>query len=215
MYTVEVGVETGTRWIKFSICFKENHVHQISVHVISCSRLGCLGEDLQSKQSINFTRLGRDVIPSCLFTSTYCPYYSYSFGQSLLSFVLDVFKLPKETSYQEDYLKRMVEFCDIWIILLDADGMNMMYSIMFQPFLVMYTHCSASPSIICITWDACGNSKFQVARATCFTFSTNFVLLVFHAKLSQIDHALEVLQRCFYMHDRSALSMHYWKCHKI
>ena len=46
----------------------------------------------------------------------------YSFGQNLLCCVLDVLEIPvhKENLDREDVFKKMLEWCDIWIILLTA-----------------------------------------------------------------------------------------------
>ena len=46
----------------------------------------------------------------------------YSFGQNLLCYVLDVLEIPvhKENLDREDVFKKMLEWCDIWIILLTA-----------------------------------------------------------------------------------------------
>ena len=52
----------------------------------------------------------------------------YSFGQNLLCCVLDVLEIPvhKENLDREDVFKKMLEWCDIWIILLTAHGTKLL-----------------------------------------------------------------------------------------
>jgi hypothetical protein len=58
----------------------------------------------------------------------------FSFGQDLLSCILDIVDIPKvakDSEIDEDDFRRILDWCDIWIILLKTTGKTKYHALVF------------------------------------------------------------------------------------
>jgi hypothetical protein len=56
------------------------------------------------------------------------PFFVYSFGQELLSCILDIVDVPeiaKESVIDEDDFRKILDWCDIWVLLLTTTGKSL------------------------------------------------------------------------------------------